>query len=66
MRTTDGSAQAIRPIPLLGAGSRRYREVLLERISAVHPALFTSAGPQAASEADHRGMRERLERGARA
>lgn len=66
MRTTDGSAHAIRPAPLPGAGSRTYREVLLdERVSAAHPVLFTSAGPQA-SEGDYRGMREGLERGARA
>lgn len=65
MRTTDGSARAIRPVRLLGAGSRPWCEFLLERPSAAHPVLFTSAGLQA-SEADCRGMREGLERGARA
>lgn len=68
MRTTDGSAHALRPVPLLGAGSRRCPEVLLERVSAAHPVLFSNAGPQV-SAADYRGMgtwkREGLERGAR-
>ncbi|MGW0844278.1 ATP-grasp domain-containing protein [Streptomyces sp. NPDC002787] len=44
MRSTD-SAHAARPVLLLGAGSRPYREHLLKRISAVHSIVLVDSEP---------------------
>ncbi|MDX3020137.1 hypothetical protein [Streptomyces acidiscabies] len=53
MRTNEGSAHAIRPLPLPGAASRPPHEVLLKQASAAHPVPFTSAGPKTAEAAYH-------------
>ncbi|QKZ20318.1 ATP-grasp domain-containing protein [Streptomyces chartreusis] len=45
MPSTDSSARATRPVLLLGAGSRPYREHLLQRISAVHPVVLADSEP---------------------
>ncbi|GKQ33587.1 hypothetical protein [Streptomyces sp. A012304] len=69
MRTTDGSAHAMHPVPLPDAGSRNWHAVPREWVAAAHPAPFTIAGSKA-SQADYCQMgtweREGLERGAHA
>ncbi|MFF8932353.1 ATP-grasp domain-containing protein [Streptomyces longwoodensis] len=44
MRSTGNSAD-VRPLLLLGAGARPYREHLLQRIAAVHPVVLLGSAP---------------------
>jgi len=45
MRSTDSSAHATRPVLLLDACSRSYREHPLQRILVVHPVVLMDSEP---------------------